>query len=153
MSMRELPYPVTLSDPHDGAVPHKYVCFERRQHCTCCGRTHVWSELYALTHLRPTWHMGKLISNLRALVWPKYRLPIEQRAALKTERIPFCHACYEPSLANSYEYLDPPPDTQELKRHIASTLSTPSAPKSAPKRAQDAKRKAATADEIMELIS
>ena len=108
MSAPIVPHPIHMASADSGPVPHKYLVLAREQQCACCGSIHRWSELYALTHLRPTMGMGKLISNLRALVWPKYRLPIEQRKAAKIEHIPFCHSCFQPSLANTPNLLDPP---------------------------------------------
>lgn len=94
--------------PSPDQPPTCYMVFEHRQHCVCCGSDHSWSELYAYSPVQAKWGFGKTVTNLKAIFWPKYRLPIQQVRASSTKRIPFCHKCFVPSLEHSYELLDPP---------------------------------------------
>jgi hypothetical protein len=112
MTMMSLPFPIMSTDPND-PIPHKYISIKRSQECACCHLTHEWCEIYSYTELKST--LGyKRVQNLRALDWPKYRLPIEQWEDEETRLIPFCHDCHEPSLMNSADMLDPPPVRHEV---------------------------------------
>jgi hypothetical protein len=112
MMNRAVPFPIMSTDAND-PIPHKYISIKRSQECACCHLTHEWCELYSYTELKST--MGyKRVQNLRALDWPKYRLPIEQWEDENTVLIPFCHDCNEPSLMNSADMLDPPPQLREV---------------------------------------
>lgn len=93
-------------------LPTSYMVFERQQHCVCCGRDHSWSELYAYSPVPAKWGYGRMVTNLKAILWPKYRIPVRQVPAVATQRIPFCHRCHGPTLEHSFELLDPPaPET------------------------------------------
>jgi len=144
---QELPLPLTMSDPHEGIIPHEYVVITRSQHCECCKSDHTWSELYAMTHIRPHLGLGKYISNLRRIERPKYRLPIRQIPAKRAEIIPFCHACYFPSLMHTYTLLDPPPTDPGKVLGFSAKSEPPPKPKE-----PSEKRKRLSTSDILELL-
>lgn len=85
-------------------IPHHYLILHHSQRCACCGRTHDWSELFAVSYLRPTLGFGKPVTNLRSLDTPEFNLPIV-RKKLPAKPVPFCHSCFHPSL---HDLPDPP---------------------------------------------
>lgn len=107
-------------------APMKYVVIQRIQHCACCSAKHEWSEVYSWDLLPARMSFGKVVTNLKSIFWPKYRLPIQQVRASKTDIIPFCHECYKPSLDHAYELLEAPPrETREFKVVMGGAGTTP----------------------------
>ena len=90
--------------PHEAIVPHKYLIWQKSQLCQCCGKTHTWSEIFAVCSLPSTLGAGKDVTNLRRIDRPQYNLPIDRKID-RTTTVPFCHACHEPSLR---DFPDPP---------------------------------------------
>lgn len=148
MSEQGLPAPIYMADAHDGMVPHAYVAIARRQRCTCCGKTNEWSELYAWTSMRPNWGQGPAVRNLRRLDWPKYNLPIQQIPIKKVEEIPFCHSCYQPSLANT-PYIKEPPANDPAKILRIPPKPDPAKPTVAKPKASSTRK---TTDALMEML-
>lgn len=102
--------------------PHEYVIVVRTQRCDCCGATHKWSETYALSPLKPRLGLGRAGLELTRIHEPRYRVPITKRNSALIERVPFCHSCYEPSLANTAN-LEEIPSPEESQRILNSTLT------------------------------
>src|SRR5262245_30261100 len=100
MAMLALPIPHLVSDiePHEPFIPIKYVTFKRVQGCACCDRVHEWCELFVFCESRSRNGYSR-VENWHRIDWPKYDLPIEQRDEDRCDIVPFCHDCYEPSLA------------------------------------------------------
>ena len=145
MTMMPVPFPLMSTDAND-PIPHKYVSIKRTQECACCHLIHEWCEVYSYTELRST--MGyKRVQNLRALNWPKYRLPIEQWEDETTVLIPFCHDCNEPSLMNSANMLDPPPTEHRSVLHL---YSPP--PKAKPSKRPAQSRSPKPVDTLMDML-
>lgn len=144
MNQTQAPLSAESKDP---LPPQKYVVIERRQHCSCCGSDHEWSELFSWTVLPSRLGVSKGATHLKSIDWPRYRIPIERRFADRTKLIPFCHKCYEPSLEHNYSLLDPPPidSKRVLNFPVASpVVSTASKPKTKPA--------PASADDLEELL-
>jgi hypothetical protein len=117
--------------PREAPLPSAYVIVARTQVCDCCLARHTWSETYSLSQSRSRLGLGS-IEQLHAITTPKYRVPIHKRYTLKPERVPFCHSCNEPSLANTSGLLDPLPSSDHLAivntAFVAPPLAKPEAP-------------------------
>lgn len=141
----------TTIAPKEAPIPSAYIIVARTQTCDCCKATHTWSETYALSTTKARLGLGTPSQQLHKIREPRYRVPIWKRHT-NAERIPFCHACYEPSLANTANLLELPTPSDDYHRVVAvstTPLEKPVQAASAPPK----RPPAATPAEIDALIS
>jgi hypothetical protein len=124
--------------PHEDAIPHKYLIWQKSQLCQCCGKLHVWSEIFSVALLRPTLGEGKSVLRMTKIDQPRYNLPIDRRED-RPASIPFCHACYQPSLRDFPAPPAPARDSEPAPKWIgtkptaAKTAAKATKPAAAPK--------------------
>lgn len=149
----KMPAPITQAPPHEGLIPHTYVAVRKSQFCLCCHRTHVWTECYAKTHIRSSNESAwgrKYGTNLRKLDAPRYRLPIEQQRG-PHETIPFCHACYRPTLDDP-TLLEPPAPKADWNVLLWRGTGLEQKPEAKPPTKAKPKRPTASLDDLEDML-
>jgi hypothetical protein len=118
-----VPHPIHLASPTTGLAPTSYLVILQTQHCSGCGRTHKFTEIYAKTNMRPQMGLGNYVTNLRPihsisdLTW---NLPIE-RNERPPHTIPFCHECHTTAKLSHLPAPPPPEARGAVVNHLAGT--------------------------------
>lgn len=121
--------------------PSAYRVVEHRQHCTGCGCTHSYSQIFSVTSIPGRSGVDlKPIKRSSDVTW---NLPIEYQR-YRVEDVPFCHLCHSKANLSKLRPLPVPPTAALAPLKPVFRDTPPPRPKPEPK----APVRALTSDEL-----
>jgi hypothetical protein len=135
--------PITLMNQPTSLPPLAYVIHRWAKHCLTCGAEHLYSDVFALNHLRTNW--GKYVRNMVPVTRPEWNVPLHVHE-LAPKAVPFCHECVD--LATAHLAMLPlPPEPQPVTG--SGNIAAPSTAPKAPKAESKARKKVWDTDDLI----